>query len=162
MNLSQKAFTLLELLVTIAIIGTLAAIALPNIADMISTSKYKEAARGIASTLQDARAQAVALNLEHKVVFEVGQKRYRLERGDKSSNTAAGDWTPVFSNWITFTPEVQMRCTTACDSTADLTIHFNPNGTAQTGYICVMDGSLNEKFKVGVASSTTGRVVTDP
>lgn len=160
MNLSQKAFTLLELLVTIAIIGTLAAIALPSIADMISTSKYKEAARGIASTLQDARAQAVALNLEHQVVFEVGQKRYQLKRGDKASNS--GVWTPVFSNWITFKPGVEMRGTTACDSTAVLTIHFNPNGTAQPGYICVMDVSLNEKFKVGVASSTTGRVVTDP
>ncbi len=160
MNLSQKGFTLTELIIIVGIVAALAAIALPNIIGMLSSSTYKEAARGIRSTLQDARAQSVALNLEHRVAFDVDQNRYRLERGNSSSGSTT--WTPVVSGWTIFKPGIVMRGTLACDSDADRTIHFNPNGTAQTVYICVMDNNLIEKYKVGVASTTTGRVVTIP
>jgi len=149
-------------MVAVAIFAVLAGIALPNIFGMLGTAKYKEAARGIASVLQDARARAVSKNLEHRVVFDVDLKRYRLEQGNKASGTASGDWTPVFSGWTTFQAGVEMSGTTGCDNSDDRSIQFNPTGTAQKEYICVMEGTT-AKFKVGVTSSATGRVaILDP
>lgn len=150
----------MELIVIVGILVALAAIGLPSLVGMLSSSTHKEAARGVSSTLQEARTQAVALNLEHRVSFDVDQNRYRLERGNSSSGSST--WTPVTNDWAIFKPGVVMRATLACNSSVDTTIHFNPNGTAESKYICVMDNNLIKKFTVGVASTTTGRVVTNP
>ncbi len=57
-----KGFTLVELLVVVAVIGVLAAITAPSISNMIDRSRSREFARGIANQYRLARDQAASTN----------------------------------------------------------------------------------------------------
>ncbi|AXI01517.1 pilus assembly FimT family protein [Aquirhabdus parva] len=56
---SSRGFTLVELIVTIAIVAILAAIAAPSFTQIIANQRIKSAAYELAQTLQYARSQAV-------------------------------------------------------------------------------------------------------
>lgn len=55
-------FTLVELLLVVGMIGTIAAVALPVMKDMSASIKLNEAARLVERELQDARIKAVSSN----------------------------------------------------------------------------------------------------
>ena len=66
----QKAgFSLVELMIVVAIIGILAAIFTPIVRDWIPNWRLKSAARDLYSTLQQARMIAVKENSQVRVVF---------------------------------------------------------------------------------------------
>ena len=58
----RSGFTVVELLMVVAMIGTLAAIALPVMQDMTASIKLNQAARLVERELQDARLKAVSSN----------------------------------------------------------------------------------------------------
>ena len=59
---SERGFSLLELLMTVAVIGTLVATALPVMKDLTASIKLNEASRLVERELQDARLKAVSSN----------------------------------------------------------------------------------------------------
>jgi general secretion pathway protein H len=155
LSYSDKGFTLMELLVVVAVTAVIALIATPAFFELQRTAQYKEAAREIAATLRDARARAVSQNFQHSVCFEVSSNSYMLVRGSCST------WPDANADWRTFSPAVIMRATSSCDDTTNKSIAFNPTGGSNSLYICVMtnDATPVEKFKVGVSSTATGRIV---
>ena len=64
---SANGFTLTELLLVVALIGTMAAVALPVMKDMTASIKLSDAARMVVSELQDARIKAVSTNRVFRV-----------------------------------------------------------------------------------------------
>jgi type IV fimbrial biogenesis protein FimT len=66
----QSGFSLVELMVAIAVMSILLAIALPSFRSMIQNSKVRNAAESVANGLQKARAEAVARNTN--VTFVLG------------------------------------------------------------------------------------------
>ena len=81
---ARKGFTLVEILVAVAIIGIMALIFYPNIMNTLESRKIEGSAREILITLQRAKFQAVKTKLNHRVKFEaVGEGWvYSIERED--------------------------------------------------------------------------------
>lgn len=59
---NNKGFTLAEILITIGIIGTVAALAIPNLVVMIQDNKYKEALKKVYSDINQATIKMVNAN----------------------------------------------------------------------------------------------------
>jgi type IV fimbrial biogenesis protein FimT len=65
----SSGFTLLELMITVAIIVIITAIALPSFRSMIKNAQTRNAAEAITNGLQKARAEAVARNANVEFVL---------------------------------------------------------------------------------------------
>lgn len=67
LHLSDRGFSLIELLMVVALIGTMAAISVPVMKDIIASIKLGEASRLVERELQDARLKAVSTNRKLRV-----------------------------------------------------------------------------------------------
>lgn len=63
----EKGFSLLELIVVLAILGLVAAIGTPNVVSWLARLRSRAAADEVVSTLQSARLQAIARNVRLQV-----------------------------------------------------------------------------------------------
>jgi general secretion pathway protein H len=75
-------FTLLELLVVLAIAGLLVSIVPPVVSAVVPGVKLKVAARELAVTLRDTRNRAITRNAALDVTFEFEPPRYIAASGD--------------------------------------------------------------------------------
>jgi len=86
----QAGFTLMELMVVIAIIAILSGIAIPNAITWRNNAQVSSAARGLYSDLQSARSMAVKENRECTISFDTsGKGSYTISmagKGDKTVN----------------------------------------------------------------------------
>lgn len=151
---SSKGFTLLEIIVTVALISIMVAIAVPSVNQMKLNLRYKEGARDVVSILRKARADAIALNLEHQVEFDIDGRQYRLTQGNLPNSSTA--WTSIVG-WVALPDGTSFMRNSDCDNNTDVNIQFNPNGTGDSQYVCVMDAGGARRYRVGVPIATTGR-----
>src|SRR5690242_11873429 len=86
-------FSLLELLVVLALASVLAGIGALNHQAMQPGLRLKTAARQVVMELKVARMQAVARNVNHRVVFPSGGTSYQRQR--KTGNVYIDDGMPV-------------------------------------------------------------------
>jgi len=82
---------MIEILIVIAIIGIIAAVALPNIGQYIRNYKIRGAAQQVAGELQSARSKAIMSNTNEGVSFvAVDADSYRFVQEDLALDVAAG------------------------------------------------------------------------
>ncbi|MCP2519112.1 prepilin-type N-terminal cleavage/methylation domain-containing protein [SCandidatus Aminicenantes bacterium Aminicenantia_JdfR_composite] len=87
----KKGFTLIEILVILAIVGILIVLGYPSIKTSWEIRKLDDSAREILATLQRAKFQAVKTKTIHCVIFDSTQNTYTLSIYDYTNNR----WTPI-------------------------------------------------------------------
>ena len=123
---SKKGFTLIELMIVVAIIGILAAIAIPNFLRFQAKSKQSEAKTNLGGIFTAETSYFSEKNtfgdLNQVSWAPVGTARYRYTMGtsanDMGNITGAGAVTIVGANWtgpdsVTRTPAVGINAFTA-------------------------------------------------
>jgi general secretion pathway protein H len=78
---ASSGVTLLELLIVLSIMAILAAVVLPLLGGSgVSTGELKSAARQVAAGLRVARSEALATRQETRVVLDLEQRTFRVDR----------------------------------------------------------------------------------
>ncbi len=82
-------FTLIELLVVLVILAIVAALAAPNVSGWIEGYTVRKASRQLVSDLQLAKLKAISQGVQHRILFDPGNKTYTIQK------LVAGTWTQV-------------------------------------------------------------------
>lgn len=82
--MSEKGFTLLEILIVIAILGLVAIVAIPSINNTFRFS-VKSAAREIATLTKDTSNSAQITGKIHRIVFDLDKNQYWVESSSDST-----------------------------------------------------------------------------
>lgn len=149
----NRGFTLVELVVTLAIFGIMLAIALPSFLSYLPTMRLKGAARDISSTLQSARMEAVSRNTNCNVSFDINNKSYTVSCTDITTTLS----TDISFGWGTDVNKDIGGDSLPSDGIAlnNDTCYFASRGTVSAGSIYIKN-TKNESYAVVISSG--GRV----
>jgi type II secretion system protein H len=143
----KRGFTLIELMVTIAVFGILAAIAIPNFQTYMQQRRLNGAARQVMSDLMAARMKAVNENRGVRVFF-FSNHQYRIcDDADGNGTVSDGEGTVETKNVQTNYSDVTFSAVTANPS-------FSRNGTASGTTVTLTSPAGTQSVVVAL----TGRV----
>jgi len=150
----QSGFTLIEMMIVIAIMAIFAAIAVPNFLSYMPKSRLNGAARQIMGDLMAARMKAVSQNNEFKIFFLANGHEYMILDDDNNNGTDdGGEWTE--------TKDIQNEYHDVTISFEDDLIKnpiFSPKGTASNRKNIKLTNSSGSKY---IKIAITGRVKID-
>ncbi|MEA2079584.1 MAG: GspH/FimT family pseudopilin [Pseudomonadota bacterium] len=161
----QSGFTLLELLVTLAVVGLLAGLAVPAMGRLLDTARLRSAAEAFAQELQQARNQA--LTHQQSIYFSLSVSAQRwcygwselaacdCKAGDTEASacrTGSDSRQRIHRRLSTDFPSVELNTTRRA---ASRTLHFSPvRGTASADSFALRNGA----GELRVIVSPLGRV----
>jgi prepilin-type N-terminal cleavage/methylation domain-containing protein len=126
-----KGFTLIELMAMLGVAAILMAVAIPNFMSTLPGLRLNDAARQIATDLQQIRMKAIAQNLPYQITFS--STTYVLQKCSGSCTNESGNIVVPQGITITATaaPQFQPRGTVASAATIRLS-----NGSSNK-WVCV-------------------------
>ncbi|MEW5737077.1 MAG: prepilin-type N-terminal cleavage/methylation domain-containing protein [Thermodesulfobacteriota bacterium] len=86
--LAPPGFTLMELMVVIALLGTIFFITIPRIGRTVSVSDLDESARALAAKLSAARERALATGKEQLLLVDMANRQIRSIEAEKKNELA--------------------------------------------------------------------------
>jgi prepilin-type N-terminal cleavage/methylation domain-containing protein len=134
---SNTGFTLIELMAAMAMASILMAIAVPSLLSTLPRLRLSDAARQVATDLQQIRMKAIAQNIPYQITFST--TTYVLQ---KCSGSCAND-----SGNITLPTGISV--------TASTSPQFQPRGTAAVATTIAISNGASTKW---VCVKTVGRV----
>jgi len=137
-------FTLIEILVTMAILTILGAFAVPQWGNLLSKYRLDSAARQVATELHGAKNRAMAQYRRFKLVFDSSTSTYTIQ---KEQNPGEGDYTAISGS-----KSLPLGITVEFNNTPV----FQTRGNASPGATITLTNTKNETKEVAVA--LTGRI----
>ncbi len=126
---AQKAFSLVELMIVIALIGIVATIAVPSYRDYIKKTDFRSAAREIISDLLYTKQRAISENRNYRISFVVDGTSYTIQRETSTPGTYETIQTKNLSNYGS-----TIKISSA-DYSSNAYIEFQPRGTCTAGNV---------------------------
>lgn len=132
----QEGFTLVELIVTIAVMAIIAMMAAPSMSNLLESKRLDTNQRDLISTLSEAKSQAV-----------LGRQNVSVNLNSAASNTATLlNWQPTSNNTLTLK---NIAADNTQSSLAITTLTFNANGVVsnitQDTLISICNSRINKK-----------------
>lgn len=126
----DKGFTLLEIMIVVAILGIAAAIGIPNWVAGKPYRELKKAARDVYGELQRAKTRAVTTSRAHRVTFDESSRRFQVQEAENCTmvlDESSCAWRNADSIMRVLPNTVTLNGTPF----GDRTVVFNPDGTAE-------------------------------
>lgn len=130
----QAGYSLVELLIVVAIIGAISLVAVPNFMSMMRTSRMKTSLRQFNTDLRAIRARSITENHPTKISFTTGgtgTRTYRMFDGtmDPPSGVITWDALPLRTKQLDETVYFNSSTFTDEDSDGTKDVVFRSNGT---------------------------------
>lgn len=156
----SNGFTLIEVMITVAIIGVVSAIAIPNYIDVLPKIRLQSAARDIYSNLQKAKIQAIKENRDIRVRFaNTAHPGYYYFDIDENNAHTPGEFR-VELNAYNDVDFGSGNATLTWNNTAiaqATIITFSARGTANSGTV-YLENQRNPQVSYAITSQTSGAV----
>lgn len=117
----QSGFTLLEVCITMAIVGILSAIAIPSYLSWKPGYQLRDAVSQVRGDLNRAKMRAVETRKQCQIVFAAGGGTYQLNDGNRMMNS--NNWSPFRNRSLPEGPYI-------VGNNVTVTVTFSPRGTA--------------------------------
>lgn len=132
----QEGFTLVELMVTIAVMAIIAMMAAPSMSNLLESKRLDENQRGLINTLSEAKSQAI-----------LSRQNVSVNLNSTASNTTTAlNWQATSNNTLTLK---NIAADSTQSSLATTTLTFNLNGVVsnitQDTLISICNSKINKK-----------------
>lgn len=142
---TSSGFTLIELMVTIAVLAVIVGIAAPSISTQLANQRVKSTTATLASALKEARVESLIRRQEVEVSYDNASNTIKLK-----VNNGSGSKDEITA--YHYNPK------TTIDGDDD--IEFNPNKTADKETLIICDKNTNAT-PMQVKVSKLGNVTTE-
>ncbi|MBA4348589.1 MAG: hypothetical protein C0415_01175 [Thermodesulfovibrio sp.] len=143
-NNRQRGFSLVEILITIAILIILAAIAIPSFQGYVINTNLKSAARDLSADFFNCKERAVAENRQYRITFNVGANNYTIEQPPGTAIAPA-------KSPLTFGANIQITNAAFGNGSS---ITFQTRGTATMGSVTLTNSRGSTAI---ISTNITGR-----
>ncbi|MCG8550273.1 MAG: GspH/FimT family pseudopilin [Desulfobacterales bacterium] len=156
----KGGFTLIEMMIVIAIIGISASVAVPDLMLWFDNLSVKSAARDLYSAMQQARTIAVKQNASAAIVFDTANSSYDIRSDWGGDNNL--ELTVTLSSYKNRVQFGNGNATTPVGTTfGDFITYSSPNnvlvvnssGIGNAGYVYLTNPSNGTAYAVGTLSS---------